>query len=1049
MENNDNSVTEAQILKRSDPQYVFSFITRELNLINDGNKEVKKNSIQSLYNFIVVSQPSLKRELIQELLITNNSKIIKFAFFDPIDKVREYSMKILIYMYSFCTNIVKFFPFIFSTMVDKLDCNDLEGVGNLPEDIRPTPSQNPHIIIKTTESIEEIRILYVKLLETLTINENSSLDDYRLFVQDIVNITRTLCMDPCVKVATTACEFVSSLAPHFGKDLLFYFNSILSRGLLYGLSHKQAKLRLAALNAIDKLMYCSPFKKNVEIMEQLMGFRDPHIVPIKDFYEPSTKFNYYAYLASDSNMVVLKRFYEVISSWMLDTEDRGEHEPRLIPYILTGLFDKNEDIAVYVCERFDLIGKLYEKDNEKDLRETKQFGIEAPWCKYTDDVNKILYPFPLGKRPSLGCRKIVNKYLRRYIKNLCKEFDGIDEKIKYKVANLVLFSIIYSEEGIVEYLDQVLLCFEREFIKISNNDIDVLTIGTRKGDREIFNVLVKCVKLLGRFCDYDSITKLLYPTVKGDLNGGYPDIQRGGLIALQHAFIGHIDSSKDGLGMFKGHLRELFSVIGEDEKISDFLDSRSSFDAINFYTSVIEGLFKNKNKLTEENIDEFVRCNELIFINIVHALGANEFLTSLNVFNYVDKSLISINENIKQITKGKILNFFACRTFDSLKKISNYLDSNFISMQNKYYKILYLFLKSKLFFSNIENSDMIKLLFLVFNKIFKNDENYNVHSNALSILIAFLQEAKISYKNSNDKKSFIYNNELLLECIEEFTNLLKIILAPYTKIDGDEFKIKFIDLLKDKKEIEKKKQKSPRTLKTELRKNILLFLKIIMNKSELMNISNENNLKEKDKIFDNLIKIFNDEDLTKNFVEEAESVRNLYSSIYYQFLVKYFVIYKKDPTKLSKILGNFEKYFDEEVYDQVLEIRQMSFSLLNLILSVIPKSQFYDPMKMLFSYKEGDDPSKFNLEAIKALSYKDEDEKNVENYFKNFKLVITVIVNAYLNEKMSFGTLCDTAMKLIIERFPVYIFNELIKAQKKNQIARIEFFNTMLSKNLK
>ena len=231
-------------------------------------------------------------------------------------------------------------------MVDKLDCNDLEGVGNLPEDIRPTPSQNPHIIIKTTESIEEIRILYVKLLETLTINENSSLDDYRLFVQDIVNITRTLCMDPCVKVATTACEFVSSLAPHFGKDLLFYFNSILSRGLLYGLSHKQAKLRLAALNAIDKLMYCSPFKKNVEIMEQLMGFRDPHIVPIKDFYEPSTKFNYYAYLASDSNMVVLKRFYEVISSWMLDTEDRGEHEPRLIPYILTGLFDKNEDIAV-------------------------------------------------------------------------------------------------------------------------------------------------------------------------------------------------------------------------------------------------------------------------------------------------------------------------------------------------------------------------------------------------------------------------------------------------------------------------------------------------------------------------------------------------------------------------------------------------------------------------------------------------------------------------------------------------------------------------------
>ena len=32
--------SEAQILKRNDPQYVFSFVTRELNLINDGNKEI-------------------------------------------------------------------------------------------------------------------------------------------------------------------------------------------------------------------------------------------------------------------------------------------------------------------------------------------------------------------------------------------------------------------------------------------------------------------------------------------------------------------------------------------------------------------------------------------------------------------------------------------------------------------------------------------------------------------------------------------------------------------------------------------------------------------------------------------------------------------------------------------------------------------------------------------------------------------------------------------------------------------------------------------------
>ena len=106
-------------------------------------------------------------------------------------------------------------------------------------------------------------------------------------------------------------------------------------------------------------------------------------------------------------------------------------------------------------------------------------------------------------------------------------------------------------------------------------------------------------------------------------------------------------------------------------------------------------------------------------------------------------------------------------------------------------------------------------------------------------------------------------------------------------------------------------------------------------------------------------------------------------------------------------------------------------------------------MKMLFSLKDGDDPKQYNFEALKAMSYKEQDEKNVEAYFGNFKLIMTSIVNAYLNEKMAFGSLCDNSMKLIIERFPVYIFNELIKAQKKGQIARIEFFNTMLTKHLK
>ncbi len=39
-------------------------------------------------------------------------------------------------------------------------------------------------------------------------------------------------------------------------------------------------------------------------MEHLIGFRDPNLVPLRDFYEISTKLNYFAMLVADRSTVV-------------------------------------------------------------------------------------------------------------------------------------------------------------------------------------------------------------------------------------------------------------------------------------------------------------------------------------------------------------------------------------------------------------------------------------------------------------------------------------------------------------------------------------------------------------------------------------------------------------------------------------------------------------------------------------------------------------------------------------------------------------------------
>jgi hypothetical protein len=365
--------------------------------------------------------------------------------------------------------------------------------------MRPIPSQKPHKVAKITEQSEEVRILYVKLLESV-IFQNFDKDEIRLFIEDIVNLISTLCMDHSHLIIYDACVLMKNFTVVY-KELLFYFNSTMSRAIFYALTHKQSKLRIAALDVLEKLMTCSPQKKNIEIMEQLIGFRDPNLVAIKDFYEPSTKINYLAMLVTDSNPAVKKRFFEMITNWLTELDDRVEHESRLIPYVLTGMFDSNEEIALMVVEKFEIIGKQYEIDNEKEIREERQYGIDSQWVKMCDENS--YYPFPLSKRPRLGCRLLVKKYVRRYIKNLCKDFYAIEDAIRIRVANLILFSIIYAEDHLIEYLHEIFLCFERE-----------LSRSNEKWVKDIVDPIEKALRFLGRYCDYESVAKLIYPTIE-------------------------------------------------------------------------------------------------------------------------------------------------------------------------------------------------------------------------------------------------------------------------------------------------------------------------------------------------------------------------------------------------------------------------------------------------------------------------------------------------------------------------------------------------------
>ena len=74
-------------------------------------------------------------------------------------------------------------------------------------------------------------------------------------------------------------------------------------------------------------------------MQILVGYRDPNSIPIKAFFETSININYLATIITDPNPLVRTGFMQYLNRWICILEDKYDHHPRLLPYLLSGLVD--------------------------------------------------------------------------------------------------------------------------------------------------------------------------------------------------------------------------------------------------------------------------------------------------------------------------------------------------------------------------------------------------------------------------------------------------------------------------------------------------------------------------------------------------------------------------------------------------------------------------------------------------------------------------------------------------------------------------------------
>ena len=231
----------------------------------------------------------------------------------------------------------------------------------------------------------------------------------RPYIDDFVGVCRALCMDPAGDVIIEGCLAMSGLADTSG-DNLMHFCHDMGRSLFTAFSHRHAKVRMAGLKCLFSVMGCGIWKTSVYVLEGMVGFRDPNIVPIKDFYEPSTKLNYFALFVGDRSTVCRELFYVTMGKMLTSLPDKYDHEGRLFPYIISALYDDNDGICSTGFDILEEVGQLHETENEEKLREVKQFAYKNEWSlNGLIPDSELKYPHPICQRPRLGARIMVER----------------------------------------------------------------------------------------------------------------------------------------------------------------------------------------------------------------------------------------------------------------------------------------------------------------------------------------------------------------------------------------------------------------------------------------------------------------------------------------------------------------------------------------------------------------------------------------------------------------------------------------------------------------
>ena len=356
-------------------------------------------------------------------------------FEDPVERVRDTAIGLLMQLLEKAADVDQVMEYVLPVTLERLRPAIDETKLKRPDQPSLAPVLPPELRhSKELETSEEVRVKLLKLLRVVLVPRLNPMTSMQ-FLADITGCIIRGCKHAAPEVQKEACGVCIALATmlwheQYKASILKPYTERICLGLMFALYAKSAKVRAEATVALHRTILCGETK----LVQDMAAWNPPNMLDLTQYYHPRARRNTLAHLAEDSNPSVRSNFFDMCEGICKQPYFAAEEDSRLIPYLVSGTYDRLPELADKALRIIEGLGVHYENLNEKDFIDVEDYQADTPYPGVT-------YRLPVRQRMGMGARLLVRSRVNKVLKPMCEEMlnDNNSDENRIKCAQLLAF----------------------------------------------------------------------------------------------------------------------------------------------------------------------------------------------------------------------------------------------------------------------------------------------------------------------------------------------------------------------------------------------------------------------------------------------------------------------------------------------------------------------------------------------------------------------------------------------------------------------------------